>query len=89
MKIGDKVICVDDSSQMGDGPGVVHGEIYTVRGFRPSTGGVYLEEIELEMQGNEERAFFRWRFRVLETQWAEEVLNEIVQLVEREELVEV
>jgi hypothetical protein len=78
MHVNQRVICVNDKNQFGFGKNVVAGEIYTIRGFSPVTTGVYLKEIYLdEMRPNVERAFLVSRFRELNDDFADEVLEKI------------
>ena len=93
MKIGSKVVCIDDKHQYDfykACPLAVVGCIYTIRGFRPDTGGLYLEEIELEfLSSGIERGFIRSRFREVDMQFGEKVTEKISKeiLVEEESLI--
>lgn len=85
MKIGQKVICINDKNQNDyrvPSPCVVKGQIYTIRGFRPSTGGVYLNEIKLEiLYTGEERGFYRYRFCVIDEHYGDELLKQIEEIL--------
>lgn len=90
MYIGQKIVCIDDKNQSDFNTPcacVIEGEIYTIRGFRPGTGGLYLEEIKLEdLGGGLERGFLRSRFREIDMRFGEEVLGRIMEEINEEEL---
>lgn len=91
MKVGQYVVCIDDKDQYDlynvKMPIVKEGEYYVIRGFRPSTGGVYLFNLKLEILWNgEERGFLRHRFKVVdESNFA---FNELKKLLEELKQVE-
>ena len=90
MYVGQKIVCIDDKNQhdfQAQCPCVTEGETYSIRGFRPGTGGIYLVEIKLEdVVPGIERGFLRSRFREIDMRFGEEVLEIIVQIIEEEEL---
>lgn len=69
---------------------VIKGHIYTIRAFTP-TQTILLEEIVNPpihlMDGFRESGYNQSRFRPIETQWVDELLERIVQEVEADELV--
>ena len=89
-KIGQKVVCINDAHQMHTippSPDVVKGKIYTVRGIRHGTGGLYLEGMFLDMIApGIERGYLRERFRPLDERFAEEVLEKIMLESKAEEM---
>ena len=85
--VGQKVICVNDMHQYGPYPCVVKDEIYTIRGFRRSTGGVYVAGIFLQVySGGEEQGFLRFRFMGIDDGFADEILEKIKPEIEVEEI---
>ena len=62
-----KVVCINDHYQDTSTPCVVKGEIYTIRGISPVTGGLYLVGLTLDfIRPNIERAFLKSRFREMD-----------------------
>lgn len=85
MKPGVKVICINDHHQDKGTPCVVKGEIYTIRGISPATGGLYLAGITLDfIRPGLERAFLRSRFREIDEQFGEKVLEKILEEMKTE-----
>lgn len=83
-KIGDEVVCVNDSNQ--DYPTLVKGKTYIIRGFRKMTGGLYLVGIILPMAYDGEIGHRQSRFTKVD--WVEEVLRKLMEEVEADELVD-
>ena len=96
-KIGQKVVCIDDTPRVGQ---VVTGFIpkkgvtYTIRDIyesklQPGQVALILEEIRNEIHPplGHERGFYSWRFRPVDEDWAEGILNKIAEEIEEEELV--
>jgi len=81
-KIGDEVVCINDSNQ--DYKTLVKGTTYTIRGFRKSTGGLYLVGIILPMADDEEIGHRQKRFTKVD--WVEELLCKLMSEVEADEL---
>lgn len=81
-KIGQKIVCVK-VNPLGT---LKEGEIYTVKEVRSCTGGVKLKEVEATDR-NASGYFAEWRFRPIDTSWAEELLNELLEEINEEELV--
>ena len=87
MKIGQQVVCVDDRHQDPTTPCVVEGKTYTIRGFSPLTGGLYLVGLELDyIRPGLERAFLRSRFREVDDLFSEKVLENVLEKIKEEEL---
>ena len=87
MKIGQRVICIDDKNQIGPGENVIEGEIYYIRGLSPITTGVYVENIHLPLvTPSVEQAFFRRRFRPIDEDFAEAVLKKIIEEIKKEQI---
>ena len=92
-KIGDKVVCVDDTIKKDDGLNciihamVIKGKIYTIRGFCPY-GGILLYEVVggLGARKKDEVGFNIRRFRKVEESFAEGVLENILKNTSVEEL---
>lgn len=74
MKVGDKVICIDDTNQLRGG--LVKDKIYTIDDIDKDGD---LRVIGLYWYN------FRFRFRKIETDWVDELLESIIE----EELVNV
>jgi len=90
-KIGEKVVCIDDENQYNitvrNSERVKKGEIYTVKGFT-SISGVRLKEIHggFFIYDNEEAGFKTERFRKLDHEFAENILAEITEAMQRQEI---
>ena len=81
-EVGQKIVCVDDSNQWIIGyTGVVKGNIYTIRAFTP-TGYILLEEVvnpPIQLRdGIRESGFKHSRFRPINSNGIEELLNDIL-----------
>ena len=95
-KIGQKVVCVDDTPKPGQVvPGNIpkKGVMYTIRDiyeskFNPGSIGFILDEIRNDIHPllGHERGFYSWRFRAVDDNWADEILNKISEEIEEEEL---
>ena len=80
-KVGQKVVCVDDSGFEFYFPKLIKGKIYTIR-----------EVLELHIRIMEfedcyELRYYKRRFRPLDETFATEVLEQIKEQIEQEELV--
>jgi hypothetical protein len=82
-KIGDEVVCINDSNQ--DYPTLKKGEKYIIRGFRKSTGGLYLVGIKLPNTYDGEIGHKQTRFKKVD--WVDELLCKLMSEVEYDELV--
>lgn len=82
-KIGQKVVCVEPS------PTLVKNEIYTITwvGECRVTGalGVRVKEAEPRPQFLN---FNYWRFREIDVDWVDEVLEKVVESIEQTELID-
>lgn len=82
MRIGDKVVCVDNSNFNGE-PGIIYptkGQIYTIRGIK-HTGTLWLCEIvnpvEYYSDGKWEKSWISSRFRPVQYTFGTEVCEAI------------
>ena len=84
-KQGQKVVCINDKIKHIDRPmGALREDgIYTVIGMNGV--GVWLKEIKAPVTGH----FYVERFRLVETDWVEELLCKLIEEVEADELVSV
>ena len=84
-KQGQKVVCINDKIKHTDRPlGVLRkDEIYTV--ICMDGVGVWLEETKAPVTGH----YYAERFRLVETDWVDELLCKLIEEVEADELVSV
>lgn len=82
-KIGDEVVCIDDSHQTH--PTLKKGEKYIIRGFRKLTGGLYLVGIKLPNATDGEIGHNQNRFQKVD--WVDELLRKLMSEVQADELV--
>lgn len=82
---GQKVVCINDKIKHKDRPlgALKKNEIYTVS--RMDGVGVWLKEIKAPTTGH----YYAERFRLVETDWVEELLCKLMSEVEADELVSV
>jgi len=84
-KIGQKVVCVDDSNQtVISGVMVKKDSEYIVSGF---FNPYFKDAIYLEGINNSDGGYWPWRFRALEKSFAEELLAEISEWHKSEEAI--
>jgi hypothetical protein len=94
--IGQKVVCIDDTPRAGQ---IVTGNIpkkdviYTIRGIyeskkQPGQIALILNEITNDIHPTlgHERGFYAWRFRPVDEDWAEGILNKVAEEIEEEVL---
>lgn len=81
-KIGQKIVCV----KVNPLATLTKGEIYTVTEVRKETGGVKLKETSATDK-NCSGYFAEYRFRPVDTKWAESLLRKISEQVKNDELV--
>ena len=72
-KKGDKVVCVYPSEEL------IKGDVYTIDRFIYNGKGVILLE---EKPSSGELGFYTWRFRLVNNNWVDELLRNIVEDVE-------
>jgi hypothetical protein len=82
-KIGDEVVCINDTNQKYKV--LKKGERYIIRGFRKSTGGFLLVGIILPRAYDGEIGHRQDRFKKVD--WVEELLCKLISDVEADELV--
>ena len=84
-KQGQKVVCINDKMKHHDRPldALRKDKIYTVIGM--DGVGVWLEEIKAPITGH----YYAERFRLVDTDWVEELLCKLIEEVEADELVSV
>jgi hypothetical protein len=84
-KRGQKVVCINDKIKHSNRPlgALRKDEIYTVIGM--DGVAVWLEEIKAPVTGH----YYAERFRLVETDWVEELLCKLMSEVEADELVSV
>lgn len=82
-KKGEKVVCV--STSKNGIVNVIKGNTYTVEGYSPDNGiGVIVKEA---ISSHITNGFYEHRFKKVEYQWIDEILDRIIEEVESEELV--
>lgn len=96
-KIGQKVVCVDDVPRLISNNNLNTPKkdiIYTIREIyesksQPGQLALVLNEIKNEIIPGlgRERGFHSWRFRLVDEEWAEDILNKIAEEIEEEALV--
>lgn len=92
LKIGDRIVCINDNFSSINYNKPIKGKIYTIRNFYHSKGGfgisVYLNEIYNEnIFFGAEPSFSVDRFRKIDELFAENVIKNIKQEIEELELV--
>ncbi|CAB4183640.1 hypothetical protein UFOVP1106_32 [uncultured Caudovirales phage] len=91
-KVGQKIVCVDSSNQTMSGyTPVIKDHIYTIRTFTPTQTILLVEIVNPPIHladGFRESGYNQSRFRQIETQWVEELLERITEEVNIDETVE-
>lgn len=92
-KIGQKIVCVDDSKQFGAKYGytkVIEGEIYTIRDFNIRDSILLVEIVHKPSRcigGFYESGYGKFRFRPIDFRFGKTVAEEIEQEINEEHLV--
>lgn len=68
-KVGERVVCVDDSNQLYGG--LVKGEIYEVTNIHKDFDSIYIKGFSY--------SHWNYRFRKLDTQFAEDVIANLIE----------
>lgn len=84
-KIGEKVVCVDDSEGNSSGiKSLKKGEIYTIKSIRKITGALSFNEVEAPIDSS--GFYSSYRFRKLDHAHTERICAEIIESLKVEEL---
>lgn len=82
-KIGEKVVCVETSTN--GIINVIEGEVYTIERYSAGGFGVIVKEAISEYIDN---GFWIHRFRKIDKSWTEEVLSKLIEEINADELID-